>query len=150
MGISAKEMSKRLQPLLNIKTLEKLVEIEVRKNEKDLVQYKKGDLLDGDIYGDGTKLNYAWQEYEAEKVKLNPQANGNVDLILTGAFINSFYLLDSKNGKYLFDATNSKKDELVGRYGEEIFSMNEKKFQRFLDSYVKDDFVKVLKKQLGQ
>lgn len=136
--------------MLNIKTLEKLVEIEVRKNEKDLVQYKKGDLLDGDIYGDGTKLNYAWQEYEAEKVKLNPQANGNVDLILTGAFINSFYLLDSKNGKYLFDATNSKKDELVGRYGEEIFSMNEKKFQRFLDSYVKDDFVKVLKKQLGQ
>jgi hypothetical protein len=135
---------------LNQTKLEQLVEVEIRKNEKDLVQYKKGDLLDADIYGNGTKLNYAWQEYEAEKIKLNPQANGNVDLILTGAFINSFYLLDSKNGKYLFDATNSKKDELVGRYGDGIFSMNQKKFQRFLDSYVIEDFRKVLKKQLGQ
>jgi hypothetical protein len=135
---------------LNQSKLEQLVEVEIRKNEKDLVQYKKGDLLDGDIYGNGTKLNYAWQEYEEEKIKLNPQANGNVDLILTGAFINSFYLLDSKNGKYLFDATNSKKDELVGRYGDKIFSMNQKKFLRFLDSYVIEDFRKVLKKQLGQ
>ena len=135
---------------MNQSKLEQLVEVEIRKNEKDLVQYKKGDLLDGDIYGNGTKLNYAWQEYEEEKIKLNPQANGNVDLILTGAFINSFYLLDSKNGKYLFDATNSKKDELVGRYGDKIFSMNQKKFLRFLDSYVIEDFRKVLKKQLGQ
>lgn len=136
--------------MLNLQKLEQLVEVEVRKNEKDLVQYKKGDLLDGDIYGTGVKRQYAWEEYEDEKRLLNPQAEGNVDLILTGRFIDSFYLLDSNNGKYLFDATNPKKEKLVFQYGKGIMSMNQKKFNRFLESYVTDDFVKQIKKQLGQ
>jgi hypothetical protein len=136
--------------LLNLQKLEKLVEAEVIKNEKDLVQYKKGDLLDGDIYGTGAKRNYAWKDYEDEKRLLNPQAEGNVDLILTGRFIDSFYLLYSTDGKYLFDATNPKKEKLITQYGKGIMSMNQKKFNRFLESYVKEDFVKEIKKQLGQ
>ena len=39
---------------------------------------------------------------------------------------------------------------LKKKYTAEIFGLNEAKFNRFLDSYVIEDFRKVLKKQLGQ
>ena len=47
-------------------------------------------------------------------------------------------------------ANDSKVDDLIGRYGEDIFNLNQKAFNDFLIKYVKDDFTKVLKKQLGQ
>jgi hypothetical protein len=136
---------------LNQAKLENLVKVEIQKNEKDLIEYKKGDYIVGDIFGNGETRNYKWKEYEEQKYLQNPFANGNVDLILTGSFINSFFLLYKNNGKYLFDAKNKiRKKELTTRYGNDIMGLNKDKFGRFLISYILDDFRKVLKKQLGQ
>ena len=52
--------------------------------------------------------------------------------------------------KYIFGAKDYKVPMLKKKYTAGIFSLNEAKFNRFLDGYVIEDFRKVLKKQLGQ
>jgi hypothetical protein len=125
-------------------------EKEIRKNEKDLLQYKKGDFLVGDIYGDGSRVPYKDNEYAEYKFFKNPLAGGETDLINEGNFINSFFLQTPLQNKYLFGASDSKAIDLLEKYGDEILSINKDKFKRFLENYVKDDYIKVLKKQLGQ
>jgi hypothetical protein len=135
---------------LNQTKLEQIVEVEIRKNEKDLIQYKKGDFLIGDIYGDGSRAAYKDDEYKIYKYFKNPLAGGDVDLINTGAFINSFFLQKPIKNKYIFGAKDYKVNILKKKYSTDIFGLNEAKFNRFLEGYVLDDFRKVLKKQLGQ
>ena len=160
MGISAAEMSRRLKPLLNQAKLEKLVEVEIRKNESELIDYKREEYKVGNIYGEPNAKAFYSQtsKYEVSgdefyyifKNKLNPRPGlGHVDLILTGDFIESFKLLSRKNGKYLFDATNNKKYILEEKYGN-IFGLTDVHFNDFINKYVLSDFRKVLKKQLGQ
>ena len=159
MGISAKEMSKRLQPLLNLQHLKNLVNIEIINDEDKLVDIKKQEYLVGNIFSNGKKAKYSKKSrvveggselYRDFKNKLNPLPGlGNVDLILGGSFINSFFLEEKGKG-YIFGATDSKANDLLGRYGEDIFNLNQKAFNDFLIKYVKDDFTNVLKKQLGQ
>lgn len=160
MRISAKEMQRRLKPLLKIETLQQMVEVEIRKNEKELVQYKREEYEVGNIYGEPqAKAKYSLTSrvkkggkelYRDYKNKLNSKAGlGNVDLILSGDFIESFKLMPNKNGKYLFDATDDKKQELQDAYGN-IFGLTDVHFDDFLKSYVVQDFIKQIKKQLGQ
>jgi len=147
--LSAAEMSRRLQPLTNLQTLQKIVEKEVVKNESELVDYKKGDLLIGDIYGDGSRVPYRFNEYAEIKYFRNPMAGGEVDLIYNGDFIKSFFLSNTDNGSYLFDAKDWKRNLLVKKYSSDIFGMNQKKFNRFIDFYVKDEFIKEIKRRLN-
>jgi len=150
MAISAAEMSRRLKPLLNQSKLEQLVEVEIRKNEKELIEYKKGDYLIGDIYGDGSRVPYKDDEYATYKYFKNPLAGGETDLINTGDFINSFFLQKPIQNKYIFGAKDYKVSMLKKKYTIGIFGLNKNKFARFLNGYVVSDFRKVLKKQLGQ
>jgi hypothetical protein len=151
MGISAKEMSKRLQPLLNQSKLNQLEETEIKKNERVLLQYKKFDFLNADISGDGvTKLDYKNQEYQEYKFYKNPMAKGHVDLIDTGNFINSFFLQSPLNNKTLFGASDSKALDLIEKYGDEILGINNNRFKLFLTKYIKENFIKAIKKELGQ
>lgn len=148
-----------MKPLLNQQHLKNLVNIEIINDEEKLIAIKKEQYIVGDIFSNGKKAKYSKKSrvveggnelYRDFKNKLNPKAGlGNVDLILGGSFINSFFLEEKGEG-YIFSATDSKTDDLLGRYGEEIFNLNQKAFNDFLIKYVKDDFVKVLKKQLGQ
>jgi hypothetical protein len=125
-------------------------EKEIRKNEKDLLQYKKGEFLVGDIYGDGSRVPYKDNEYAEYKFFKNPLAGGETDLINEGNFINSFFLQKPLQNKYLFGATDYKVPMLKKKYGADIFGIGKDRFNRFLDNYVKDDYIKALKKQLGQ
>lgn len=159
MGISVLEMRKRLKRVATLGNLERLVDVEIRKNESELITYKKQEYEVGNIYGEpDAKATYSMKSrvkkkgkelYRNYKNKINPKAGlGNVDLILTGDFINSFKLLPKKNDKYLFDATDDKKDELEATYGN-IFGMTDVHFQDFLKTFVADDFRKAIKKQLS-
>lgn len=163
MGISAKEMSKRLQPLLDQQHLKNLVNIEIINDEEKLVAIKKNEYQQGNIYSNGgtgysPTSSYAVNElagydtYAPFKYNKNPLAGGAVDLILDGDFINSFLLIE-KNKKYLFDATDWKKYKLMGQYnkkGRNIFNLSQETFNDFINKYVVNDFINVLKKQLGQ
>jgi hypothetical protein len=148
-----------LKPLLNKYHLKDLVNEEIINNEEKLVDVKKQQYLVGDIFSNGRKAKYSKKSRVAEgstelyrdfKNRLNPKAGlGNVDLILSGSFINSFFLEEKGNG-YIFKATDSKADDLLERYGEDIFDLNNKAFNDFMIKYVKKPFTLALKKQLGQ
>lgn len=148
-----------MKPLLNQQHLKNLVNVEIINDEDKLVDVKRQQYIVGDIFSNGRKSKYSKKSKLVEggnelymdfKHKLNPKAGlGNVDLILNGSFINSF-LLKEKGEGYIFGASDSKADELKNRYGEEIFNLNQKAFNEFINKYVFSDFRKILKKQLGQ
>ena len=152
MGISAKEMSKRLHRLANEKTLKILVEAEIAENEERLISIKKDEYEQGDIYSKGVRRTYAWKDYREEKRLLNPRADGFVDLIYGGDFIRGFELTRKGNG-YTFFSTDWKNKILGDKYNNSvsnIFDLDKDVFNDFINKYVKQGFVMALKEQLGQ
>jgi hypothetical protein len=125
-------------------------EKEIRKNETILLQYKRFDFIIGDIWGDGTRFSYASPEYQEYKFGKNPSAKGDVDLINEGDFINSFFLQAPLQNKLLFGASDYKATKLMSKYGDEIFSINNNRFQIFLKKHVLESFTKAIKQELGQ
>lgn len=101
--------------------------------------------MEGDIYGNGTTARYRSKNYELFKAQKNPVAGGAVDLILTGRFVESMYLLKQKRGRYLFGNRDQKRRKLIDKYGEGILGLNQKAFSKFQIDFIKNDFVKKIK-----
>jgi len=148
---SAAEMLRRLKTVSRITTLREMVYDELIKEEDTLIMLKEQDFLEGDIYGTGTKDTYAWKSYAEEKFKKNTRAGfGNVDLINTGAFIDSFKLNKPKANRYQFGATDPKRNTLVGMYGIDIMGLNQQVFEKFQIEIIKPRFVKKLKEIINK
>jgi hypothetical protein len=109
-----------------------MVAEELQKDENTLKQLKEQDFLEGDIYGDETNVAYRSKSYELFKAGKNPLADGAVDLILTGDFVDAMYLLKPKQGRYRFGNRDKKRNKLVRDYGLGIFSLNQKVFNKYL------------------
>jgi hypothetical protein len=127
-GISAREYQARLAPLLKLSAIEDLVGEEMVKQEGRLLELKREEFTLG-VRPTGSPIGYYRNKaYENRKRRLNPLARGRVDLMLTGAFIDSFYLLrpstQKKTGS-LFGARDKKRNSLVEKYGKDIMSLNE-------------------------
>lgn len=147
---SAKEMLHRLKSVSKITTLREMVYDEIIKEEHTLMMLKEQDYLEGDIYGTGVLRKYKNQDYEIYKSKKNPLAGGAVDLINTGSFIDSFYLLKPKQNKYRFGATDSKKGELINNWGQGIMGLNQGVFEKFQIEIIKPRFVEKLRKIINK
>lgn len=64
---------------------------------------------------------------------MNPLAGfGNVDLIYSGSFVSKLFLKSYSNNPrgYIFDSTDSKTDNLVGKYGLDILGLNQEWFNK--------------------
>ena len=142
MGISPSEYQRRLSKVLKISTLRDLVAEQVLKEEANLKNLKEQDFLEGDIYGDDKRYTYQSQSYSMFKRTINPLAGGKVDLILTGSFVNSMYLLKPKQGRYLFGATDSKRSKLVDAYSINIMGLNQNVFDKFQKDIIFPRFLK--------
>jgi hypothetical protein len=123
-----------------------MVAEELLKDESTLKQLKEQDFLEGDIYGNGTNLAYRSRDYELFKAGKNPLAGGAVDLILTGDFVDAMYLLRPKQGRYKFGNRDKKRNKLVQKYGDGIFSLNQNVFNK----YLKDITAPRLKKNISK
>ena len=145
MGISPAEYQRRLQKVLKITELREIVAEEVLKEEGNLKQLKEQDFLEGDIYGNGKKYTYQSNSYSQLKRTMNPLAGGFVDLIFTGSFVESMYLLKPKQGRYLFGATDKKRSKLVEAYSINIMGLNQNVFEKFQIDIIKPRFVRKLK-----
>lgn len=142
---SAKEMLSRLQSVNKITVLRDMVYDEIIKEEDNLKFIKEEEYLEGDIYSNSTKKTYAWEEYASKKYAKNPRAGkGNVDLINTGAFIDSFKLNKPKQNKYLWGATDKKRNDIVKMFGQDIMSLNQESFDKFQKEIIKPRFVRKL------
>jgi len=145
-AISAKQYQQRLQPFLTIQKLQHIADQEIQKESETIKGLKEQDFLEGDIYGDGkTLVSYKSRNYEIFKSKINPIAGGAVDLIVTGQFVRAMVFPKGKNGKYIFDNTDKKRNILVEMYGKNIFGLNQNVFSKFQKDIILPRFIRNLK-----
>lgn len=92
--------------------------------EEKVNEFRHGERPDGRLIG-----MYRDPFYATEKYYLNPLAKGNVDLILTGSFTNKLFVKQYGKG-YLFDSTDVKTGNLLGKYGLDIMGLNQEWFNK--------------------
>ena len=147
---SAKEMLNRLKSVSKITTLREMVYEHIKANEDMLRDLKYDEYEQGDIFSNHTTLRYKWDWYGNYKYEINPRAMGNVDLIYTGSFIDSFKINKPNKNAYLFGATDSKRDELVDRYGIDIMGLNQDTFNSFQKDIIAPLFIQDLQKIINK
>lgn len=109
----------------------------IQENKSYLLDLNTGQLMHG-LDSNDVLLSpvYRSKLYAEFKLTLNPL--GVVDLHLTGAFHEGFFI-DASKFPVLFDSTDEKTSELRAKYGEAIFG---------LDQVNKDDLAAHLKTQI--
>lgn len=98
------------------------------------------------INGKGKKI-MDYMPYTARTIK-NKKRKGQpttrVTLRDTGAFHESMYVVFDSEGFYI-TASDDKTQELVNKYGEEIFRLTDKNFTRIVRSHIRKELIKRLK-----
>jgi hypothetical protein len=118
----------KLQGIVN--DFDNLVTESVDETKQIATAYNKEQMIYGQDSADGIIGEYNWKEYGQMKAQMNPFADGKVDLRLTGAFHKAMNA--NINGNVMvIDSTDSKRNKLVAKYGEEIFGLNTKNKKRY-------------------
>lgn len=103
------------------------------------------------INGRGEKIMsympYAPKTIQNKKRKGQPTTR--VTLRDTGAFHKSMFVVFNSEGFYI-TASDEKTEELVKKYGEEIFRLTNKNFTRIVRSHIRKELVKRLKRAIKQ
>jgi hypothetical protein len=112
-----------------------MVNEELVKDETTLIELKKQDLIQGDIFSDGRSFaTYRSRSYGQLKKSMNPIAGGKVDLTLTGKTADSYYLLKPRGGRYRFGNSNmSVFRELKSMYNNSLDGLNQNVFNKYLN-----------------
>jgi len=103
----------------------------ITKNPEPLKKAKRNEFEFG-LLPDYTKIGeYRSDSYANRKYLKNPLAGyGQVDLINTGAFVNSLFVLPLGGNRYTFDSGNSKAGLLSTAYSKDIFGLNQRTFTK--------------------
>lgn len=125
--ISAKQMQSRLQQVANQRWLENQVHEIIlsdqdKLKERKVNEFTRGQRPDGERIGE-----YRNAEYGIFKAQINPLANGYVDLLLTRSFTRKMFLRKFGQG-YLFNSSDNKTGNLIGKYGIDIMGINQEWF----------------------
>ena len=131
---------KRIQGKLNLITEEfvgQLLKSEILNNEEEIVQKVKdrwqvGRRPDGAIIG-----VYRSYPYYLEKLERNPSANGNVDLIDTGALRNNLKV-NSSLFTNIFNVYSSdwKFNTIGDKYGYDVYGLTKDEADAFLEEAI--------------
>ena len=101
------------------------------------------------INGRGEKI-MSYMPYTAKTIqnkKRKGQPTTRVTLRDTGAFHESMYVVFDSEGFYI-TASDEKTQDLVEKYGEEIFRLTDKNFTRIIRSHIRKELVKRLKRAI--
>lgn len=133
-------------------SLPMLLEDIVRDKEDVIVSAIADDqLYRRGINGKGEKI-MDYMPYTARTIK-NKKRKGQpttrVTLRDTGAFHESMYVVFDSEGFYI-TASDEKTQDLVEKYGEEIFRLTDKNFTRIIRSHIRKELVKRLKQAIRQ
>jgi len=107
--------------------------------KKVLGQWKKGLRPDGSIIG--TYRSFA---YQREKFAQNPEAGGNVDLILTGALSKGLTINKVLESTFTIFSTDSKAVGIAEKYGLDVYGINDKDAEDFLDMIAGETLITVM------
>ena len=131
MGISAKQYQQRLQPILNQSVMEEMVAEIVLSDKERLKEQKISELQRGLRSNEKRIGGYQSGEYANEKNQMNPLAGfGNVDLIYSGSFVSKLFLRSKHSRSFIFDSSDDKTGNLVGKYGADILGINQDWFNK--------------------
>lgn len=103
------------------------------------------------INGRGEKI-MSYMPYTTKTIqnkKRKGQPTTRVTLRDTGAFHKSMFVVLDSEGFYV-TASDEKTEELVKKYGEEIFRLTDKNFTRIVRSHIRKELVKRLKRAIRQ
>jgi hypothetical protein len=124
--VSLREAQRRLKKVTEAKLQKKVEEFVI--NDQTIIEAKQDELTRG-LTPDGTIIGtYSWAEYEAFKKQINPLADGNVDLKLTGMFQSRLFVRSKGNSKFDFDSRDSKAPMLFEKYGNDVKGLNRDTF----------------------
>ena len=101
------------------------------------------------INGRGEKI-MSYMPYTAKTIqnkKRKGQPTTRVTLRDTGAFHKSMFVVFDSEGFYI-TASDKKTEKLIKKYGEEIFRLTDKNFTRIIQSHIKKELVKRLKRAI--
>lgn len=101
------------------------------------------------INGRGEKI-MSYMPYTAKTIqnkKRKGQPTTRVTLRDTGAFHKSMFVVFDSEGFYI-TASDEKTEELIKKYGEEIFRLTDKNFTRIVRSHIRKELVKRLKQAI--
>jgi hypothetical protein len=90
--------------------------------ERKVSEFTRGQRPNGERIGE-----YRSPEYGIFKAQINPLANGYVDLLLTRSFTRKMFLTKRSSG-YLFNSSDNKTGNLIGKYGIDIMGINQEWF----------------------
>ena len=103
------------------------------------------------INGRGEKI-MSYMPYTAKTIqnkKRKGQPTTRVTLRDTGAFHKSMFVVFDSEGFYI-TASDEKTEELIKKYGEEIFRLTDKNYTRIVRSHIRKELVKRLKRAIRQ
>lgn len=127
---------------------------------EDIIRDKEGVIVsaiaDDQLYrrginGRGEKI-MSYMPYTAKTIqnkKRKGQPTTRVTLRDTGAFHKSMFVVFDSEGFYI-TASDEKTQDLVEKYGEEIFRLTDKNFTRIIRSHIRKELVKRLKRAIRQ
>lgn len=113
--------------------ISQLIEEEILERTDEIVQgvreqWEQGVRPDGTIIG--TYKSFA---YRSEKIAMNPNAGGNVDLILTGELNSKLTVNPLREGFFTIFSNDSKASMIAQKYGLDVYNLNDGEKNRILD-----------------
>jgi len=146
--VSIQEMANRLnslKPKIQPKVEELILSSPQVKAEKK-EEFLKGLKPNGNLIG-----TYRSTGYAREKYALNKRAGfRNVDLFLTGRFVNQLMPYKVSERQYLFSNRLNYGNDLIQKYGSDILGLNQQSFNDIQRIYIAPELIKFVKKQLKQ
>lgn len=107
----------------------------VKDSEEIITSYNKQQLQDTGENSFGVKLSDIGGEYSPFTIEIRKKKGKqtkHVDLFDKGDFQGDFYI-DIKSDSAVIDSKDAKRDELVERWGIELFGVNDENKQDFID-----------------
>ena len=143
--ISAAEYVKRLNTVNNSAVLEGFVDDIVVSDTNTLVDEKIDEFTHG-VMPDGKRIGvYRNAEYALFKQHINPLAGGYVDLMLMRNFVNGLHLDKLFKRAYIFNSTDRKTNNLIGKYGIGILGINQQYWLNRQKEVYRIPFVQMIK-----
>lgn len=124
----------------------------VEADKGQVIRKAKKNELEFGLRPDFKKIGqYRNDDYAFIKNLQNPLAGyGNIDLIRTGAFVNSLFPVRRGNG-FIFDSNVDYRDNLIENHGEApIVGLNQKTFNKIQIDVLAPELRKEIKQILGQ
>lgn len=139
------QYQQKLNQVLSTNNLAKIVSDIIVLNTANVVTDVQNRLEYGESVRGGIIGRYRDPMYAEYKKRINPNARGNVDLILTGSLVDNLTLKKISEGVYQIISTDEKYTKLANKYGSYQFGITDEQRYSLYEDIEKVAIAEVLK-----